>query len=252
MASKLVTDRQKSAELVLAILDAQGARLERGLAGALTPEAAAQSAATLDALTTALAAARDRMVDADRRHEAELGDDPAVRKARDEAAAALRRQLIGLREVVRGVYGPVTERGLFRRPAPDDPVVLARFAGEVAAGIGALNTAAPRIEGHSVDPAAVATALEAGATRLEEALTRVAQEAREAQATQTAKKEAIAVFDRTFTATASTLAALFQLAGELALAERVRPSARRPGRIAGSDETPPAPVEAESPEAATP
>ncbi|MEO0323527.1 MAG: hypothetical protein AAF447_11265 [Myxococcota bacterium] len=238
MPSKLVTDRQKSAELVLAIQGAQGARLGEGLGATLDAEPAAQALRFMTTLTGLLADARDGMVRADAAHEAELGDDPAARQARDKSTDALRDLLVGLRDNVRGLYGTERERDIFRQPTPFDPVVLARYAREVAGRLGALAGVPGRLAGSSLEPEPAAQALGAAATRLDDALTRVAEEAREAQVTLTAKDEALARYDAVFTATASTLAALFQLAGESELARRVRPSRRRPGRVDGSTDTP--------------
>lgn len=55
---------------------------------------------------------------------------------------------------------------------------------------------------------------------------------RETQGTILAKNEAIKVYDKVFTPGARSLEAAFRLAGMTDLADRVKPSTRRPGRLA--------------------
>ena len=240
MASKMVTDRQKSASLALAILDAQGARLRSGLRAELGEAGADAGLAYLSTLASRVAEARDGMIDADEAHEAELGDDPGAREARDVATATLRERLVTLRESVRGVYGPLAERALFSGSASPDPVVLARQAGEVAARLESNPLPPPRVTGATVDAAAIVQQLREGRDTLEAALEVVAREAREAQVTLTAKTGAMATYDRAFTHFASSLFTAFERADEPELAARVRPSRRRPGRLDAEVEGPPA------------
>ncbi|MEM1413540.1 MAG: hypothetical protein AAGH15_01500 [Myxococcota bacterium] len=231
MASKMVTDRQKSAALLLAILDAQGARLRAGLEADLGGEAGAAGLAYLAGMGSRLATARDAMVAADEAHEAELGDDPAARDARDAASSALRERMITLREIVRGVYGAAAEEAVFTGRIPMDAVVVARTAGEVATRLEAARLPEPRVSGAALDVAALAAELRAGRAALEKALDDVAREAREAQVTLTEKTESMAAYDRVFVQFASSLFSAFESAGEPALAARVRPSRRRPGQL---------------------
>ena len=51
-----------------------------------------------------------------------------------------------------------------------------------------------------------------------------------AQATLAKKNQAVEEYDRVFTGVATSLSGLFTLAGERELAEKVRPSTRRPGQ----------------------
>ena len=72
-----------------------------------------------------------------------------------------------------------------------------------------------------------------------------AREVREAQGTLADKNTAIAAYDIAFSRASKVLEALFLLAGETALADRVRPSARRPGQTEELAPQPePAPSEA--------
>ncbi len=72
-------------------------------------------------------------------------------------------------------------------------------------------------------------------TPLEKAIDVVAREVREAEGTQATKNRALEAYDETFRKVATLLSATLSIAGEDELASRVRPTARRPGRTAGSE-----------------
>lgn len=229
MASKQVTDRQKGANAVLAIFDAQGATLARAACPVLGGDMQTFQA-TLELLQSALKKSRDAMVQADAAHESELADDPSARDARDEAAAKLSEKLVELRSVLTGMYGEARARAVIVGQTPRDPVALERFAGEVAQNLGTLSWPEPRFAGAGLDAAAVQQDLSGVRETLQGALTQVASEAPEAQETLSKKNQAIEEYDRIFTGVATSLAGLFTLAGEEELAEKVRPSTRRPGQ----------------------
>jgi hypothetical protein len=176
------------------------------------------------------------MVDADAAHEAELGDDEAIRRARDEAASALSDKLVELREVLTGVYGTASASAVFAGPTPEDPVVLSRFAGELGTQLARIKLPAPRVKGAKLDIAETATALQEQSATLDTHLNDVARELREAQATLEAKNQAMAAYDELFLGVATTLSGLLRLAGKADLAARVRPSTRRPGQTASEAE----------------
>lgn len=235
MSSKAVTDRQKSADSVIAIgaahSEPSGAALVTLLSPGLQPgEIMPDFALGMRLLTRRLAAHKDAMVSSDTAHEAELGDDAGVREARDEASSALFASLVELREVITGVYGGATSAKVFDGPTPNDPVVLSRFAGEVASALGRVTFPAPRVQGASLDVATTAASLSAGAAGLDERVQKVAAEVREAQVTLEAKNKALATYDDTFSVVATVLGALLRAAGSPELAAKVRPSAKRPGQ----------------------
>ena len=230
MASKLVTDRQKIAEAVVAIGRAQGAALTSSTQQVLSrarPELASLDVGRfIDGLMGAMERARDEMITADETHERELGDDPGARAARDAAAAELNGQLVELREVVTGLYGQATVKSIMAGETPRDPVVLERFAGEVAANLSSKPLGEARIKGASIDPNALAAQLESARKNLSAALAKVATEAREHDATLVSKNAALDNFDRIYQGVANTLTGLFLLSGENELADRVRPPSR--------------------------
>jgi hypothetical protein len=241
MASKQVTDREKSARAVVAVGETQAEAAGVALGKLLKPhlakgEALPDMALLLTLVSRALDAAKTQMVEADAAHEAELGDDEPVRRARDEAAQALSDKIIELREVLTGVYGAATTSTVFTGPTPEDPVVLSRFADEVATQLARVKLPAARIKGAKLDTAEIASALQERRGTLDTQLKDVAREVREAQATLDAKNQARAAYDELFGGAATTLAGLLRLAGKTDLAAKVRPSTRRPGQTAGDAE----------------
>jgi hypothetical protein len=85
------------------------------------------------------------------------------------------------------------------------------------------------------DPAETLARLEKLRSKLDGHLQKVAKELREGQATQQAKNEAIAVYDERFSRVATFFVGVFRLAGQVALADQVRPSTKRRGQIAFED-----------------
>ena len=244
MASKQVTDREKSARAVVAAGETQAAAASAEIKKLLAPhlnkgESMPDVALLMTLVARALDTTKTRLVEADAAHEAELGDDEPVRRGRDEAAESLSDKLVELREIITGVYGAATTTALFPGPTPVDPVVLARFAGSVTDRLARVRLPAPRIKGAKFDTAELTETLETQRATLEQQLKDVAREVREAQATLEAKNQALMTYDAVFDGTAMTLAGLLRLAGKTELAARVKPSGRRAGQTAGDTEEPP-------------
>ncbi|MCP3963965.1 MAG: hypothetical protein GY719_39535 [bacterium] len=86
------------------------------------------------------------------------------------------------------------------------------------------------VEEVDVDLPAVATRLSKGADQLELVVAAHAEADKDAETTRLAKNEAIEKYDRQFFYVGRATEGLFDLAGMHDLAERVRPSIRRPGR----------------------
>lgn len=247
MASKQVTDRQKSADSVIAAGEANAELVQEAVARLVKPvlkkgEAAPDYAAVMRTACAALGAARDGMVSADRAHEAELGDDAGVRQARDTALAALKDELVGLREIVVGVYGPAAASHVFPGATPEDAVVLTRFAEHVADNLKKAKLPAPRIKGAKLDVEETIASLAKKREKLDGHLKDVQREIREAQATLEAKNGAVAAYDQVFGGVATVISGLLRLAGKPELAAKVRPSSRRPGQTAAEADDAPEPA----------
>jgi hypothetical protein len=237
MASRQVTDREKSARSVIAAGEANADLVQSALAEQVKPflekgEKVPDYAGMIRLSGRRLGAARDHMVTADEAHEQELADDAPAREERDEAQASLRAELVELREMISGVYGGPTAGRLFVGSTPEDPVLLGRFAGEVADAFKRVKLPAPRVKGAKLDVDEIIASLRDGRVRLEGHLEAVQREIREAQQTAEAKNAAIAAYDTLFTSVATTLSGLLRQAGKPDLAARVRPSARSPGQTA--------------------
>ncbi len=237
MAAKQVTDREKSAHAVVAAGQTHAEATGAAVGELLKPhlgkgESLPDIGLVMILVARALEAAKTRMVEADAAHEAELGDDDAIRRARDEAATALSDRLVELREVIVGVYGSATAGAVFPGPAPQDPVVLSRFAGEVGAQLERVKLPAPRLKGAKLDLAETAADLRDLRAALDAKIKDVAREVREAQATLAGKTQALAAYDELFGGGATILTGLLRMAGKADLAAKVKPSTRRPGQTA--------------------
>lgn len=236
MPSKQVVDRQKSAEAVIAAAETHAERVgtaaEEKLAPFLKGKQPAPNIKALIALASAsLASTKKTMVEADEAHVQELGDDDAPRENRDAAQQALSTELVELREWMTGLFGGAAVRKLgFSDQAPRDAVALSRFAGEVVTALKTKPLPAPRKKGVKWDADESIETLTKLRTSLDGFIADVAREAREAQGTLVTKNNAIAAYDESFREVANLLVGLFEFAGERELADRVRPSTRRPGQ----------------------
>lgn len=237
MASRQVTDREKSARSVIAAGETNAEIIQSALSQRLQPflkpgEKVPDFACAVRLLCASLAAARDGMVAADERHEAELGDDGPVRRERDDSVAGLRAELVDLRSAIVGAYGSAAAAEVFAGPTPEDPVLLGRFAGEVADALERVKLPPSRVKGVTLAVAETAASLRDGRAQLEGSLESVQREVREGQQSLVARNRAVSAHDGVFQAVARTISGLLLQAGEAELAARVRPSEHRPGQTA--------------------
>jgi len=237
MPSKLVTDRQKSADAVCMAAEVNADRVQSAVATLLSPhldeskgEALPDVATLMRLLSRALRASKEGMIAADEAHEAELGDDEPARKARDGAFEQSYAELTSLREILTGLYGGAVTAQIMPGETPRDPVVLARFSRTVEKNLGEIALPASRVKGANVDAAAVKSTLSGLREALEAKIEAVAREVREAQTTQAAKNGAMEGYDALFGGVAGLLSHLLLVAGERELAAKVKPSGRKPGQ----------------------
>lgn len=250
MASKQVIDRQKQAQLVLSTGETHAAILSTRLQAELTPhlqrgEKLPDFTLTAQLFLRWLGQAEAALVAADLTHERELADDAEPRRARDEAAAAVRDQLIELRDLAEVLYGPATVQALgMTGETPTDAVALSRQAAAVLSALAGLKLPKPRRKGAELSPKEIETELRTAATALDKALAAVSRETREAQVSQSARDQAVTEYDRRYGATTAVLSALLAASGEQALADRLRPPAgrRRRGAENPDDPSPPEPA----------
>lgn len=251
MPSKQVTDRSRSAGIVGTNAETYAAEVGARTVAQLSPflqagEAVPDTALLLRLLARFLASKSTALEDADRAHEAEISDDAAPRAERDSAEVELRETTVEFRDAIGAKYGEVGLRTLgVYEAAPSHALPLTHYVRDFHAALiddrRALTGSVRR--GVHIDRAAMAAELLPLLERLEGALRVVAQEAAELHITKTAKDRAFEENDRTFTAVANATQGLLMLAGRKDLAERVRPSRRRPGTVEEEE----APVEGATP-----
>jgi hypothetical protein len=238
MGSKMVVDRQKSAEAVLA-----AGRTHKDPLTSWFGESFGADAGPAVALIVSKAIARlerdlAAMVRADDANLSELADDAGALAARDGSAADTYAALTELREVGTAVYGADHMRRLgFEGSTPQDATAIARLADFVLANVATVAPPAPRKTGLTLDASQWTAPLTASAGALKAALSNVATEKREAESTLVAKNAAVAAYDKSFSVAANLLSAFLASAGQKELARRVRPSTRKPGQTASDAET---------------
>lgn len=266
-SSKMVNDRQRSARIVAEAAETHGDKIgamldqmfavpgepppEAPPAPAKGKKARGRAGAAADAPVKAqddgqppiewarvvrhigrsIKAKMDVLVAADAAHVAEKADDVEPRSRRDRFQGSLYKRLALLRSVLQSVYGDDAVQKLgFAGPTPSEPIALCRLGRVVHDNLPAVAGLPPLAPGLSFDAALHGSELADDVAGLELALQDLAREAKELDATQVHKDRALADYDLHFSNSARALEALFMLAGEHALAARVRPSLRRPGR----------------------
>lgn len=240
MSSKLVAARGKSTRSVVIAAEIHAVDLAAALRRELTPHLAKGEVLPDIALVSRLLSRRlqaglARLYAADRAHELELGDDPGPREARDEAADRVRSSLVNLRDAVSTAYGRSGLKKLALTEAiPIDPAAIAARAETTTALLRDESIKLPKSR-LTIDRKGFSDEISAGAKALVRALAGVASEERRAAATQSEKSEAMAAHDRRFSLSATLLAALASFGGLDDLAAGLRPSARRPGRLAAEE-----------------
>lgn len=168
-------------------------------------------------------------------HDAEKKDDAAPREARDTARDEGVELAVDYREVLTGVYGSkhLPMFG-FTGPTPSEPLAVQKFLEGVAVAMKTVTVPEARIE-TTFAPAGAARKFATVARRIETAIADVNREARELEVSQVAKDRAQTENDRVFTALGGAGVALLRLVGQSELADRLRPSARRPGQTMATE-----------------
>lgn len=244
MASKQVTDREKASRSVIAAATSHAGAIATAVSAGMSPhlkkgEALPDIAALANLLARRLKAEIDGLVETDRAHEAELSDDAAHREARDAAAENVRIALVDLRDAVSTAYGAQGLRALGLTEAiAVDPSSISSRAKTVQKNLldDSIKLPKPRRASLKVDRKGFAAEIGEDLPVLAKALENVAREEREGKATLVAKGAAMTSHDRSFSKTATLLAALASYGDLDEFAASVRPSARRSGRTAADDE----------------
>ncbi|MDC3959938.1 hypothetical protein KEG38_39155 [Polyangium jinanense] len=243
--AKQVTDRQGAVALVASAADTHAVRLQQKFqaifAEHLKPgEVMPDVGLVANLIGRRLGAVNTALVEKSDAYDRELSDDAGPRERRDEAAARLTSEIVEIRGTLEAAYGPAVlrELGLDGKTEVEPKAILAkakRLVDELGRPVSAWPK--PRRKGVMLDPAAWVSDLLGPIATLEQALADVAREAREAQAASDAKATAMAHNDDVFARSAGCLSGLLRLVAEDTLARQVRPSGRRPGRVAEPEES---------------
>lgn len=230
--SKVVSDRVAISRTLTSAIEVHGAEVATALEKALFPNGAPANCDVrvfLAALKAHAQRAADDVSGKDQAHAVELADDAAPRQARETARTALREGIIGIRSTLEGVYGAsiLSVYGLAGETPTDSDELL-----HMAATTEELLRSRPLTEkplriGITVDAKAIADDLQGRIAELRTALGDVRREEREAQVTREARNAALIAWNSSYQGAATVTTGLFELAGNSALAERVRPTARR-------------------------
>jgi hypothetical protein len=237
--AKQVTDRQGAVNTVASAAETHVDRLRTSFEELFQDDLAAKEKLPDIGLVALLVARRLRRVNAvlvekSDAYDRELDDDAEPRERRDGAAATLTSEVVEIRDALLAAFGPtiVRELGLAGKTETEPKAILAK-AKRLAETIKDPERTwpKPKRKGIKIDPTAWVEDLEGPIRVLEQAQKDVAREVREAQAASDGKARAMAANDDEFGRSASFFSALFRVLRDDALAAKVRPSARRPGRV---------------------
>lgn len=233
MLSKLVTDYLKSARELSAILRAQRGAISNKLSETLQPvlakgESLPDGGFLLELFARHVDRAAAELEAADAAHNEELSDDAGPRKQRDEAAEGLRGIVVDIKQAMQALYGPEA-LGEYRIPeeVPHDPAAVQRMGADVSEALETKALPKPVMEGVKVDAGPWVAKMKKPLKALEGAISDVAREAGEAQATQVKKNQALAAFEKAFGMGAAGGRGLLSAAGEEEHAKRISLSPKR-------------------------
>ena len=185
-------------------------------------------------LADELTAAKDSMISANTVHLGQLALIVDLKERRDELKGTLFNRFLKARHTIETLFGsdkrfPVLA---ITGDTPDDPTGLVAQVRETVGFLRDPKVKAPELDldGIALDPPTMADQLATGADELDGVLVDINEAEKQADVTRQAKNEAIATYDRKFLRVARLAEALFHFAGMHELADRVRPSTRRPGR----------------------
>lgn len=244
--AKQVTDREGATETVCSAAETHASRVQTGFAAQFSPflqkgEKLPDLALALTLIARAQRAATADLVEKSDALDKELGDDAEPRELRDASTASLISTSVAIRAAVETVFGAPGLKllGLDAR-TPTDPKQIFAHARKLQKQLASPKLKLPKSlqPAIKVSPKQWVKDLDKPLLTLTKALKDVAREEREAQAATDAKAKSLVDNDGLFTRGAGFISAALELTGDHDLAQRVRPSARRPGTTLASD-TPP-------------
>jgi len=230
--SKIVADRVAITRTVLHSLYDHTPEVAKGLEEVLFPSGAPRDltvATFLHALRDLLARSTESMTAADVAHTRELADDEEPRAQSEERGETLKAILLSLRTTLASTYG-MSIAAAYGIPAqiPEEPEPLLRMAANVERLLRDRPLVEPpKIKSLAIAPLAVAEDLGFAIADLKRALADVDREKREAIMSQSAKNLAMARWFAAYQGVTEVACGLYALSGNPALAESIRPTARR-------------------------
>ncbi len=228
-----VSRRLGSVEEVRASLAAHRGRIgdQLDVQHPAAPESGFSYQATLDHMDGKLAAVQTQLVGAEDQHVRQLAQIRQLRRRRDDGASDTYEKQIAVRGVLASLYGKDRdfEVAAVSGKTPKSSRALAEQVDQTVKFLRSPEVEVPssKVAGVGVDFTAMADDLEIGKQRLTEVRAELEQAKKQADATRQTTSRAIEEFDLVFLWAARSLEALFRLAGEQELADRVRTSARR-------------------------
>lgn len=242
MASKKVVDREKALSVLRHTVDQYMPAVARDLDALLSPElqdgehvpdAHVQADLQLRRLERLFA----RLASADH-HVLNLGAEKSVRTDEADAATAdLRRTLMDMRKVVRGLYRRRSSEILGGVPGQiprQKPQPLLRMTKLVIERLTDPERRPPSVEAQAASAemrSGVVRTLRPGVRRLEEAEARRLNAETTLKGAHATKNKAMEVYNAAFMETAAAIAAQFRLAGHSKLADELQPSRQEPGLL---------------------
>ncbi len=258
---KETTSRKKSSEFVESAVWIHGAGIGVALADKLAGELRdgeqmPDVSFLLELMARRMGRFRQHLLEAAEAHVEELAADDALRRQRDTAMKALQRAYITTRRTVADGYSPEDAAALgFETNVATDPAMMEVQIERLLTNFARLEVQElrPIIPTVQFVPSEGESTFRPHLDKLIEARAALNQEKRKADETLLAKNEAVKENDREFGQISRCIETTFAFAGQEDLAERVRPSSRRPGRRrevenGGEDESPPLPDPGEGPE----
>lgn len=184
-------------------------------------------------------ASMDPLRVADTAYEAEAADDGLPRKDRDAARQRLYEALVVGRDRLRGVFGaeslPIVG---FAGPTPTEVTAVLAYGAQVVAALQQPRLPPLRDSRDAHVPPGVVEEVGTALQALRATQDVVLREGRELTAAAAARNAALDAQAATFTTVAQLGVSLLRLAEQHALAERLRPSARRRGLTAAEENEP--------------
>jgi hypothetical protein len=258
MGSKQAVRRERSTLVVNKSIDQFRQPIADALTGLLRPALASGETMPDVALLIVLAnrtldARLKAFLAANTASELEAADDAEPRERRDRLEAEVRSLCQTARAAVDSLYGtPGLAIYQLTSPAESGPAPLARYARNV---VDSMRIPRPELKpklatrGISFDASAFADEIGPLVDQLDVALADVARERAEAAQATIARSAALTANDQAFVALAGLVEAMARAAGQLDVADRIRPSRNEPGVL---NDEPEGPVEDATDPAVTP